>query len=124
MILIFNQKIVTHRSSHRRCSGKKGVLRNFPKVTEKHLYQSLFFFWTCNFIKTRLWNRCFPVNFTKFLRTPSLIGHLRWLLLYSHIFTAKIEICHCKYFNRRFYSKLFSIVNELFINIYCHFILY
>ena len=26
----------------------------------------------CNFIKKRLWHRCFPVNFVKFLRTPFL----------------------------------------------------
>ena len=26
----------------------------------------------CNFIKERLWHRCFPVNFAKFLRTPFL----------------------------------------------------
>ena len=31
------------RSSHRRCSVKKGVLRNFVKFTGKHLCQSLFF---------------------------------------------------------------------------------
>ena len=31
------------RSSHRRCSVKKGVLRNFAKFAEKHLCQSLFF---------------------------------------------------------------------------------
>ena len=31
------------RSSHRRCSMKKGVLRNFVNLTEKHLCQSLFF---------------------------------------------------------------------------------
>ena len=35
---------------------------------------------TCNFIK-RLWHRCFPVNFVKFLRTPFLTEHLLWLLL-------------------------------------------
>ena len=27
----------------------------------------------CNFIKKRLWHRCFPVNFAKFLRTPIFI---------------------------------------------------
>ena len=32
-------------------------------------------------IKKRLWHRCFPVNFEKFLRTPFLIEHLWWLLL-------------------------------------------
>ena len=31
------------RSSHRGCSVKKGVLRNFAKFTGKHLCQSLFF---------------------------------------------------------------------------------
>ena len=31
------------RNSHRRCSVRKGVLRNFAKFTEKHLCQSLFF---------------------------------------------------------------------------------
>ena len=31
--------------------------------------------------KKRLWRRCFPVNFAKFLRTPFLTEHLRWLLL-------------------------------------------
>ena len=31
------------RSSHRRCSVKKGVLRNFANFAEKHLYQSLYF---------------------------------------------------------------------------------
>ena len=33
----------TERSSHRRFSVKKGVLRNFTKFTGKHLCQSVFF---------------------------------------------------------------------------------
>ena len=33
-------------------------------------------------LKKRLWQRCFPVNFAKFLRTHFLIEHLRWLLTY------------------------------------------
>ena len=32
-----------YRSSHQRCSVKKGVLRNFTKFTEKDLRQRLFF---------------------------------------------------------------------------------
>ena len=35
--------IVNHRSNHRRCSVKKGGLKNFLKFTGKHLCQSLFF---------------------------------------------------------------------------------
>ena len=31
-----------NRSSHQRCSVRKGVLRNFRKFTGKRLYQSLF----------------------------------------------------------------------------------
>ena len=42
--------------SHRRCSLRKDLLRNFAKFTRKHLYQ-------------RLWRRCFPVNFAKYLKT-------------------------------------------------------
>ena len=45
------------RSSHRRCSVRKVVLRNFAKFTGKHLCQSLFF------NKAAGWGMCFPVNF-------------------------------------------------------------
>ena len=33
--------------------------------------------------KKRLWHSCFAVNFAKFLRTPFLTEHLRWLDLLS-----------------------------------------
>ena len=56
---------------------KKGVLRNFVKFMGKYLCQGLFF----NKV-SGLWYRCFPVNFAKFLRTPFLKEHLRWLLLF------------------------------------------
>ena len=36
-------------------------------------------------LKKRLWHRCFPVNFVKFLRTPFYIKHLWWLLLKDKI---------------------------------------
>ena len=35
--------LMENRSSHQRCSVKKGVLRNLAKFTGKHLCQSLFF---------------------------------------------------------------------------------
>ena len=65
---------------------KKGVLRNFIKITGKHLYQSLFFnnvagLRPATLLKKRLWHLYFPVNFVKFLRTLFLTEHLRWLLL-------------------------------------------
>ena len=42
------------KSSHRRCSARKGILRKFSKFTGKHSNTGV---------------RCFPVNFGKFLRT-------------------------------------------------------
>ena len=33
-------------------------------------------------LKRRVWHRCFPVTFAKFLRTPVFIKHLWWLLLF------------------------------------------
>ena len=54
---------------------KKDVFINFVKFTRKHLWQTLF---------------VLKLNFTKFLRTLLLKGHLRWLLLITalqkHIF--------------------------------------
>ena len=32
-------------------------------------------------LKKRIWSRCFPVNFAKFLRTTFFIEHIWWLLL-------------------------------------------
>ena len=36
-------------------------------------------------LKKRLWHRCAPVNFAKFLRTPFLQNTSGWLLLNSHL---------------------------------------
>ena len=66
---------ITTRSSHQRWSVKKGVLRNVANFTGKHLCQSLFYHKSAGpkpaiLLKKRLWHRCFPMNFAKFLRTP------------------------------------------------------
>ena len=58
------------RSSRPKVFSKKGVFRNLTKFTGKHLCQRFFFncsLQACNVIKKRLWIRCFPVNFAKFL---------------------------------------------------------
>ena len=65
---------------------KKGVLRNFTKFTGEYQCQSLFFnkvagLRPVTLLKKRLWDRCFPVTFVKFLRTAFLTEHLWWLLL-------------------------------------------
>ena len=69
---------LTGRSSRPEVFCKKGVLRFFPKFTGKHLCESLVF---NKVVKKRLWHRCFPVNFAKFLRTPFLQNTSERLLL-------------------------------------------
>ena len=65
---------------------KKGVLKNFAKFTGKHQSQNLFFNKVTGvmpkaLLKKRLWHRCFPVNFSKFLRAPFLHNTSGRLLL-------------------------------------------
>ena len=61
---------------------KKGVPWNFTKFTGKHLCQSLFFnkikLHTSGLLKKRLWHRCFPVNFAKFLRTSLVAASITY----------------------------------------------
>ena len=80
------RNISNSRSSHSRCSMKKGVLRNVVKFTGKHLWQSLFFNKVAGprpatLLKKRLYHRCFLVSFMKFLRTPFLQNTSGRLLL-------------------------------------------
>ena len=76
---------------------KKDVFTNSAKFRGKHLCQSLFFNKVSDrrpatLLKKRLWHRCFPVNFAKFLRIPFLTGHLWWLLLFKELFLIIISI--------------------------------
>ena len=76
----------TLRSTCPEVFSKKAVLRNFPKLTGKHLCWSPFFnkiagLRPASLLKKRLKHRCFTVNFEKFLKTPFFSEHLWWLLL-------------------------------------------
>ena len=76
--------LIYFRSSHRRCSVKKDVLKNCVNFSGKHLRcWSLFLIksQTCNFIKKRLHHRYFPVRFAQSLRTPVLKNICSRLLL-------------------------------------------
>ena len=89
------------RSSHRRCSLRKGVLRNFVKFTGKHVCQSLLFnkvagLRSATLLKKKLWHRCFPMNFAKFLRTPllrNISGRLLMCLTFHSIQYHEINLC-------------------------------
>ena len=78
---IYFQKTMDFRlldmtSSYQRCSVKKKALQNFAKFTGKHLCWSFFFN-----KRERFWCRCFPVNFTKILKTALLQNTFRQLFL-------------------------------------------
>ena len=66
------------------------VLRNFAKFSGKHLCRSLFVNKAtgqpATLLKKRLWHKCFPVNFAKFLRTPFLQNTSGRLLLNKGFF--------------------------------------
>ena len=63
----------------------KVVLKNFANFTGKHLCQSLIFNKVAGLrpalLKKRLWHKCFPVNFAKFLKTRFFMEHLWGMLL-------------------------------------------
>ena len=73
---------INSRSSHRRCSIKQDVLKNFAITPVlKSFFNRVAGLQAWNFIKKRLRHRCFPVNIAKFLRTPILRNIYERLLL-------------------------------------------
>ena len=73
------------RSIHRRCSVKR-CSQQFCKIYRKtpvaeSLFNKAAGLTPVTLLKKRLWRRCFPGNFVKFLRTPFDIEHLRCLLV-------------------------------------------
>ena len=76
------------RSSRPDVSCKRGVLRNFAKLTRKHLRQRFFFNkvaglspQACNFITKESLAQVFSYEFYEISKTPIFIEHLWWLLL-------------------------------------------
>ena len=72
------------RSSHRRCSLKKGVLRKFSKFIGKQLCQSLFFNkvaglrpQACNFIRKETLAQIFSCEFCEIFKNTFFTEHLR-----------------------------------------------
>ena len=58
-------------------------------------------------LKKTLWQKCFPVSFAKFLRTPFFIKHR----FYINIWILKLEVCHL--YNRLEDKYFLSKVNFL-----------
>ena len=59
-----------YRSSHQKCSGKKGVLTNLQENLQENICARVSFLIKlqdrgqrpATLLKKRLWHRCFPVN--------------------------------------------------------------
>ena len=79
-----------------RCSVKK-LLLEISQKSQKNTCARVSFLiklqaWLATLFKKRLWHRCFPVNFVKFLRTPFFIEHLWWLLLRLDMLNIRSEM--------------------------------
>ena len=70
------------RSSHPVVFCKNGFLKNFSKLTEEHLYQSLFLNKVVglrNFIKKEALAQAFSYEFCEIFKNTFFIEHLQWL---------------------------------------------
>ena len=86
------------RSSHRRYSVKKGVLKDFANFTGKHLCRSLFL------IKLQAFR---PANLLKrYFNTGNFLWNLR--NFYEHLFWRTSTLAASRYFS--FYSSLRKIL--------------
>ena len=94
------------RSSHRRCSIKKAILKHFVIFTGKHLCRGLFFnkvagHQACNFIKRKLWHRYFLANIGKFIRRPILKNISErlhcWKVFCENVFQIRSELSKRNY---------------------------
>ena len=79
-------EFANNKSSCPELACKKDAPENSTKCTGKHFCQSLFFnkvagLKPATLLKERLWHRCFPVNFGKFLRKSFLQNTSGRLLL-------------------------------------------
>ena len=85
------------RGSHWGCSIKKGVLKNFAKLTGKHLCQSLFF--------NKIAGLSHPGCFTE---------HPGWLLLFPrfHCITTLLQNTKCRLLQNA--TKLYLKIPQLF----------
>ena len=96
MPLSYSNSVELHRSSHRRCSKKKGVLKYFAKFKGKHLCQSLFFYTNCtNFFRSPILEK--SLLLVAVWRTTQ---KLRWrdLLLLTCLVCINVSVASSFYF--------------------------
>ena len=114
-------KIDILRSSHQRCSIKKGFLKlsQYSQKTpcvgallDKSVDMKGF-----SFIKKRLQQRCSPVNIEKFLRTPTLKNTIERLLLFTVFFYGENDGNNyiCVYISQRCLKPHTLVENNLMV---------
>ena len=87
---LFNMILGTHsitpktEAAVQKCSVKK-VFLEISQNSQENTCARVTGIRPVTLFKKRLWRRCFPVNFVKFLRTPFIIEHFWWLLLQKRI---------------------------------------
>ena len=101
---------ITKRRSRCEVFCKKGVPKNFKKITRKHLCWSLFFNKVAGLrpetlLKKRVQQRCFPVNFVKFFKNTFFKEHLWWLLLYKRFIFVNF-LSRKKFWNKSIFNFL------------------
>ena len=100
------------RSSYRRSSVKKGVLRNFAKFIGKDLCQSLFFNKVAGL-------RYLPVNFVKLLRTPFLRNTSGRLFRWKFLNVRKKHLCSSIFLIKLRAWRPAFLLKNLFLCEYC-----
>ena len=103
------------RSSHQKCSIKKGVFKNFVKFTGIHLCQSLFFnkvagLKPVTLLKKRPWHRHFALNFAKFFKNIFSQNTSGRLLLHT---TKTFTIITINYFHKKHIFDVYQYLIEL-----------
>ena len=103
-------KTPLYRNSHQSCSIMKGAPRNFANFTGNHLCQSLFLNKVAvqrstTLLKKRLWHRCFPLNFAKFLWTLFLQNSSGRLLLCIYIYNSESLLYENLFFSRKLTTR-------------------
>ena len=83
------------------------------------MYQSLFRPRPEILLKKRLWHRCYPVNFAKFVGTHSLTEHIWWLLSLRFSFLIR-NLQHIEQI-----SAILFLLMEIFVTkAFCFFLLH
>ena len=70
-------QIRTFFSNYQKRAGETSRKRSVPEP----LFNKVAGLRAATLLKKRLWHWCFPLNFAKFLKTPFVTEHLRWLFL-------------------------------------------